>query len=332
MTQDRKKQTATPKERRTPKDIQQHVTDTIISQLETGTLPWQKPWEDNGLTGNPFALPKNVTTGNAYRGINIPLLWIAADQNNYPTQEWASFKQWQVQKQQVAAGQKGTLIIYYDTFEKEAESGEVEKIPFIKASYVFNRCQLQGYVPEEQPASEERPLMQRLSAVDGFLANTGANIIHSGNRACYSPSTDTIWMPEESRFIKTETSTAQESYYSTLLHELGHWSGPRLNRDQKGKFRSKSYAHEELVAELGSAFLCAELEITNTPRPDHASYLASWLKVLQDDKRAIFQAASEASRACDYLRRFQDNSDDATAVKETAPGKPLSQPAAGLRS
>ena len=287
-------------------DLHEKVTATIIEQLEKGTVPWQKPW--TGENSLPFAIPKNCTTGKKYRGINIPLLWIANEANGYATHEWASFKQWQAQKECVAKGEKGTMIIYYDTFESEQENGDVKRVPFIKSSYVFNRCQLISYSPETVEVPEQRPLVERIAAVDGFIANTKAVVEYrEGEGACYLPLRDKIYMPPETSFMDSGTSTATENFYSTELHELAHWSGhpSRCNRDLKGRFGGHAYACEELIAELSAAFLCAELEITNVPRPDHAAYLSSWLTVLKEDKKAILTAASEATKAADFLQGLQ---------------------------
>jgi antirestriction protein ArdC len=142
-----------------------------------------------------------------------------------------------------------------------------------------------------------------MPAVDAFIAATGAVIRHGGGRACYIPATDEIRMPERAAFTGSATSSAEESYYATLLHELTHWTGPvhRCGRDLSGRFGSDAYAMEELIAELGSAFLCGELGIAAVPRSDHAQYLAHWLAVLKADKRAIFTAASKASEAIGFL-------------------------------
>lgn len=287
-------------------DIHQTVTNTIIAQLEKGTLPWQKPW--NGGSMIPLALPKNITTGNKYRGINIPLLWMSTAAQDFTTHEWASFNQWKANKESIAKGQKGTMIIYYDTFERE-EDGEIKKIPFVKTSYVFNRCQLASYKPETHIQPEPKLLVDRLSNVEEFIYNTKAIVKHGGNRAFYAPAADSITMPFQERFIDTATRTATEGYYSILLHELTHWTGhkSRLDRLGNNRFGSKPYAYEELIAEMGSAFLCAELEITNAPKADHASYFGSWLQVLKDDKKAILTAASEATKICDFLQGFQSN-------------------------
>ncbi len=290
----------------TRRDIHQQVTDTIIQQLEAGTVPWQKPWK--GGTSQSISIPKNATTGNKYRGINILLLWSSAIEHDYPTQEWATFKQWQSKKEAIRKGEKGNLIVFYDTIEKEVD-GETKEIPFLKSSVVFNRSQLASYEAAEK-AENLNPisLIEKINQVDTFIENTGAIIEHTGNQAFYRPSTDQICMPTPEAFVDTKTSTATEGYYSTLLHELTHWTGSpqRLARQGGKKFGDENYATEELIAELGAAFLCAEFEITCTSKnTNHASYIASWLKALKENKHCIFTAASEASKAVAYLQGLQ---------------------------
>jgi antirestriction protein ArdC len=220
---------------------------------------------------------------------------------------WASYKQWQDNKEAVRKGEKGSMIVYYDTIEKE-EDGEIKKIPFLKSSVVFNRSQLASYNPaDREPKLNPIPLIERIKNVEEFVANTGAIVEHKNYTACYIPSEDKICMPLPEAFIDTETSTATEGYYSTLLHELTHWTGneKRLGRQGGKKFGDENYATEELVADIGAAFLCAELEITATTRADHANYIASWLKALKDNKDCIITAASEASKAVKYLQDLQ---------------------------
>lgn len=292
----------------TRRDIHQQVTDTIIQQLEAGTVPWHKPWK--GDDNRFFPIPKNFTTGNKYRGINILLLWSSAIAHDYPTQEWGSFKQWQENKEAVRKGEKGSMVVYYDILEKEVD-GEIKKIPFIKSSVVFNRSQLASYNPSDNEATLNAvPLIDRLEQVDTFITHTGANIEHKNNTACYIPSADKICMPFPEAFINTEACTATEGYYSTLFHEMTHWTGSKERLDRIGgkKFGDENYATEELVAELGAAFLCAEFEITSAPKENHASYIAGWLKALKDNKHCVFMAASEASKAMSYLQDLQPNS------------------------
>lgn len=287
------------------RDIHQQVTDTIIQQLEKGTVPWHKPWK--GDDNRMFSIPKNYTTGNKYRGINILLLWSSAIAHDYPIQEWGSFKQWQDKKEAVRKGEKGSMIVYYDTMEKEVD-GETKKIPFLKSSVVFNRSQLASYESaEKEETLNAVSLVERIKEVDSFINHTGAHVEHKDYTACYIPSQDKILMPPPEAFIDTEGHTATEGYYSTLLHELTHWTGSkdRLNREKGKKFGDENYATEELVAELGAAFMCAEFEITATIKTDHASYIASWLKALKDNKHCIITAASEASKAVTLLQDLQ---------------------------
>lgn len=298
--------TATPKEKKpfARRDLQQQVTDTIIAQLEKGTIPWHHPW--NG-SDSAMILPENFVTGNGYRGINILLLWSAAIDKEYGSPEWASLKQWNSKDEVIRKGEKGTMIVYYDTIEKEVE-GEIEKIPFLKASYVFNRCQLESYNPEEhQPEINPTPLVERIEAIDYFVSNTKAIIEHKGYRACYIPSQDKIEMPHPEAFRHTPTRTATEGYYSVLLHELTHWSGAekRLNRTKGKKFGDADYAAEELTAELGAAFLCAEFGISSDDKADHAAYIAHWLEVLKNNKQCIFTASRHAKNAVEYMHGLQ---------------------------
>lgn len=284
------------------RDTYQEVTDTIIKQLEAGTVPWVKPWQSEGSAS--FAMPQNATTGKAYQGINIVLLWSATEDKQFHTHEWATFKQWSERKETIRKGEKCTIIVYYDTMEKEVD-GEIKKIPFLKSSYVFNRSQLQSF---EYKGSESTPFNCNIATVDSFVQNTQAIIEHDHSGACcYMPSKDKILMPYSYTFIDTSTRTRQEAYYSTLSHELVHWTGhiSRLDRIRNKKFGDQAYVAEELIAELGAAFVCSELQITAEPREDHANYIANWLQVLQNDKTFVVKAASEASNAVAYLKGLQ---------------------------
>ena len=284
-------------------DLHQHVTDTIVRQLEAGNIPWHDQWKKSAT----FALPVNYTTGRKYRGINIVLLWASVDEQQFTSCEWASFKQWHEKDQFVRKGEKGTKIVYYDLLEKEKD-GEVEKIPFLKSSVVFNRCQLEGYKQEQAEANDElKPVFETIRPVEEFVANTKAIIEHNPDKACYVPSEDLIRMPHPENFLAHERFTQAEAYYSTLTHELVHWTGhnKRLNREKGKKFGDSTYAREELIAELGAAFLCAELQLPTAEKGNHAAYIASWLKALKDDKNLIVPAASQASKAVDYLQSLQ---------------------------
>lgn len=298
--------TMTP-EKTTParRDIHQEVTDRIIRQLESGTVPWHKPW--NGGLDRMLGIPKNGTTHNKYRGINILLLWSSAMEQKFPSDEWASLKQWNDKNESIRKGEKGSMIVYYDTFEKEVD-GEKKHIPFLKTSYVFNRSQLASFKEEitPEPTVTSNPV-ETIDQLERFVTNTKAVIEHQGGHAFYQPSTDKIVLPPQETFIDTPNCNATEGYYSTLLHELTHWTGHSNRMDRKfgKKFGDSGYATEELVAELGAAFLCTEFAIQTADKGNHASYIDHWLKVLKENKHCLITAASEASKACDFLQGLQ---------------------------
>jgi antirestriction protein ArdC len=286
-------------------DIHQTVTDTIIRQLESGTVPWHQPWTGGNTTA--LQIPQNKTTGKQYRGINILLLWTAMQNKKLTTHEWASFKQWQAKGETIRKGEKGTMIVYYDTLEVEQDN-ELKKIPFLKYSLVFNRSQLVNYQPDDITTPTATSIVERIAAADTFVHNTNAVIQHHDGGACYIPSSDRVMMPFTDRFIDTPNCTATEGYYAALMHELTHWTGSkgRLHRNVGKKFGDKYYAEEELVAELGAAFLCAGFGIATPGHEHNASYIDHWLKVLKENKHAVITAASEASKAVDYLHGLQN--------------------------
>jgi antirestriction protein ArdC len=297
--------TVNPKQgfQETKTDLYRQVTDTIIRQLEAGVIPWQRPWK--GPAGTQLELPFNTASKKSYKGINILLLWCTSLQQEFSSAEWATFRQWQGKGEKIRKGEKGSLIVFYDTFEKE-QDGEVKKIPFLKSSVVFNRCQLQGYEAPVTVPEHEGQLWEKIDPVEDFVQCTGADIFES-HKAAYCRVTDRIYMPPAETFITTAACTATEGYYSTLLHELTHWSGnpKRLDRVKGKRFGDHAYAFEELVAELGAAFLCAKFNITTLDKGDHAAYIDGWLKVLKSEKQFLLTAASEASKAADYLCTFQ---------------------------
>lgn len=296
-------------------DARQRITDSIVRAIEAGAGEFVMPWHRPGAA---FDIPKNVETGNAYRGINVLALWVAADERKYEQQIWGTFNQWRQLGAMVNKGEKGSLVVKYGTYERKVDAPKdggadtddgTETGRYLKHFWVFNAAQVSGF---EAPAVAPRvDLTTRLEHVDRFITNTGAVIHHGGQRAFYrhsgaDGSGDFIQMPDRALFTGTATSTPTEAYEATRLHELGHWSGARerLNRGF-GKFGNAAYAFEELVVEIMASYACAHLEITNTPRADHAQYIQSWLDVLKGDKSAIFKAAAEASRALDYLIGLQ---------------------------
>ncbi|MCW2474464.1 ArdC family protein [Candidatus Symbiopectobacterium sp. NZEC151] len=275
----------------TQTDICQTVTNHIIAALEAGVKPWICPWQRvPGMSG----LPSNFATGVAYSGINIMLLWCSASKQGFSDPRWMTYKQAKAVGGQVRRGEHGTTGIFYTTVEKENEAGDIEHFPMLKTFIVFNVEQIDGLSRDDAPTLPAETF-ETLSRVETLFHHSGATITEKGQNAFYRPSTDEIWLPERRLFSDAA------NFYATGLHELVHWTGAksRLNRDMKGRFGSEDYAFEELIAELGSAFLMADLGITGEVQ--HESYIAAWLKALKDNKRYIFKAASAASKAHRYL-------------------------------
>lgn len=286
-------------------DIYQTVTNDIIAAIEAGQTAdkFQMPWVGYN------SMPMNAVSKKAYRGINIPMLWVHQQKGGFQSGLWGTYKQWQEKGAQVRKGEKGSHIVFWKTLDVEpkGDNDEAETRMFASWSVVFNADQVDGFT---LPGSDLEGEANTLESVDRFVTGTSAIIKDGQEGAFYHRKEDYIGMPERGRFHDTKTSTATEAYYSTLLHELIHWSGAenRLNRE-KGKKRGDSeYAYEELIAELGSAMLCATLGITASTRADHAQYIDGWLKALKDDKRFIFSAASQAQKAVDYLMALQPSS------------------------
>ena len=286
-------------------DVYTRVTTKIVADLERGNLTWLQPWQAGHQAG-PVSRPLRAG-GKAYRGVNVLMLWAAAIEKGYGCPLWLTYKQASELGGQVRKGEKGSLVVYADKFKKEGtddKGAAVEiEIPFMKGYTVFNAEQIDNlpghFYATVAPMNKDN---ERLASVEGFFANTRITIQHGGNRAFYSPDRDLVQMPE------FQTFRDGESYYATLAHEATHATRheKRLNRDLgRKRFADAGYAMEELVAEIGAAFLCADLGITPETREDHAAYVQSWLTVLKGDKRAIFTAASHAQKAADYLHGLQ---------------------------
>ena len=288
------------------RDVYERVTDKIIADLEAGVRPWMKPWSGEHAAGR-ITRPLRAN-GIPYRGINILMLWGAAMERGFAAPIWMTFKQALEHGAHVRKGEQGTMIVYADAITRtqanqQTGQDEEQRIPFLKSYHVFNVEQIDGLPAHFHAQAQEpqRPAIERIAHAEAFFAATGAHITHGGSMACYAVSADTIRMPPFESFLDAE------SYYATLGHECIHWTrhDKRLARDfGRKRWGDAGYAAEELVAELGAAFLCADLALTPEVRDDHASYIASWLKVLKDDKRAIFRAAAHTQRAADYLANF----------------------------
>ena len=296
------------------RDVYSRITNRIIADLEQGVRPWMKPWNAEHAAGRITRPLRH--NGIPYKGINVVMLWSASVTKGYACPLWLTFKQAIELGGHVRRGETGELVVYANriTRTETNDAGEETEraIPFLKGYTVFNAEQCDG-LPAHYTAKAEPPApgsspgqalspLQRIDAADRFFAATGADIRHGGTRAYYAEGTDYVQMPP------FETFRDAESYAATLAHELTHWTkhGKRLARDMgRVKWGDEGYAREELVAELGAAFLCADLEITPEVRDDHAAYIATWLKALRDDRRLIFTAAAHAQRAADYLHGLQ---------------------------
>jgi antirestriction protein ArdC len=291
------------------RDIYQEITDEIIGLMETGINPVRVRWDGVGS----ISLPINHSTGNHYNGINILLLWVSQERSGFSSSHWMTYKQAKAAGGQVRKDEKGTNIIFYKTLEKDTgeidSNGSViiESIPMLRTFTTFNLDQIEGI---------ESPTL--LTTGTGFepdllaeeiLNTSGVEIVEEGTRAMYRPSTDTIYMPTRDRFSKAE------DYYATALHELAHATKakqrcdrPRYESDIRG-----ARAFEELVAEIGSAFLMAGLSLPGLNQ-DHADYVGNWLEVLKSDKRAIFKAAAQARKAHDWIMQAYEDSKELQMV------------------
>lgn len=288
-------------------DLHAQVTDLIVSAVEQGGTTVTLPWQRSGL---PTMLPSNAHSKACYNGINIVALWAAAMLRGYPYAVWATYRQWAELGAQVRKGEKASTVVFYKEFAVDADPDDADDTGLrhvARASSVFNVAQVDGFTPAELP---QLPAITRIANAEALIAATRAEIRHGGEMAFYrrpvaDGAGDYIQMPDERRFQAPDDAQRSEDYYSVLLHELTHWTSleGRCHRELGKRFGDAAYAMEELVAELGAAFLGAELGITAAPRADHAGYIAHWLEVMKSDKRAIFTAAARASEAVAYLKR-----------------------------
>lgn len=280
--------------------VYQEVTESIIKQLEGGALPWVKPWKADSTAD------KNILSQKAYQGVNRLILGLSSMCQGFEVPVWGSFKQWQSLGANVKKGEKGTKIVFYSPVTKEnKETGETEAYACLKTYYVFNASQVEG-VEFAKPTAEGGEF-DSVAEAEARIIKTGASITHGGDAAFFAPSQDRIQLPHKNTFKDSG------SYYATAFHELIHWTGAesRLNREFGKRFGDNRYAFEELVAEMGAAFLCQDYRIQGELR--HAGYIDHWLKVLREDNKAIFKAAALAQKAADLINEL-----DATAEAEAA--------------
>jgi len=297
----------------TGKNLYREITDKIVLELEQGIVPWVRPWR-SGVGSASLSLPKNALTKRSYSGINIILLWSALDERGFASPHWLTFKQALELGGSVRKGEKGTSVYYADKFipEKERQRARDDgtdpaTIHFLKRYTVFNAEQCDGLSADLRIPRPLLPDCQTIPHAEALIAATGADFRVGGNEAFYVPSQDFIRIPHQSAFAD------QINYYRTAFHELGHWTGhaSRLARDLSSGFGSGGYAREELVAEMATAFVCASLGIVPTVR--HADYIGNWLQALREEPRAIFRAASQASKAADFILNFETKIVEAAA-------------------
>ncbi|MGF7163549.1 antirestriction protein ArdC [Rhodoligotrophos appendicifer] len=280
------------------------ITNKIIGELEAGRVPWVQPWSTAAAKA-PLAMPRNAATGRQYSGINVLILWGAMIEHGFPGQGWLTFRQALSLGGNVRKGEHATTVVYADRFvpnhekKRARDAGEeAQAIPFLKRFTVFNAAQCDN-LPEDIAAVAPPSLPGLIEPrVEALIKATGIDLRIGGDRAFYVPAHDYVQLPPPQAYFEAI------NWHRTALHELGHASGhhTRLNRDLTGSFGSKKYAFEELIAEMNAAFCCASLGIAPTVR--HADYIGSWLEVLREDNRSIVRAASQASKAADYLLGF----------------------------
>ena len=280
-------------------DLYRTITQTVIDQIEAGAGAYRMPWHHDG---SPMSRPRNAVVCNLYRGINVLALWIAARVAGYPTGLWATYRQWQLKGAQVRSGEQGTLVVFWKKLDQAGEplvedDDDRTAAPrrFVaRGFWVFNAAQVDGFSPVVLPVLPES---ERIARAEEFWSRLGIDTRYGGDEAYYAPAEDRVQMPPFECFRDAG------SFYATLLHEGAHATGAphRLGRDLSGRFGSEAYAMEEMIADWASCMGCMTLDLTPEPRRDHAQYIASWLKALRGDSRAVFTAASKAQQIVDWM-------------------------------
>jgi len=279
-------------------DIYRTITDSIIEAIKSGAGTFTMPWHGGSAA---IAKPENALTRMEYHGVNVLMLWARAYSDGYQSGYWASYRQWQRLGAQVEKGEQATPIVFYKQIENErSDKEEPSTRLFARSSFVFNAAQVRGWTPPEDRFPKGGT--EIAEQVARFIAGTKADILWGGTSAHYHIPTDRIHMPDRDRFRDTVSGSAEYGLHSTLLHEFVHWSGAkhRLARFEGGLHRDE-VPFEELIAEIGAAFLCADLGVSVSPRLDHAAYVAHWLAALEGDSKVIFRAARFATQAVQYL-------------------------------
>lgn len=297
-------------------DLYESVTRQIIAALEAGTPPWVCPWQGNDAD----MAPANLSTRRPYRGINVLLLNLQHMLRGYGSNRWLTYQQARGLGAQVRKGETGTPIVFFKLHELGPAAGALADpdpqrrvVPLLRTFTVFNAAQVEGLPPAlVAPDTEPCAVWDAGGTAYRILRESGACIRHGGSRAFYAPGEDLIQLPPYTAFANAT------DYYATALHELTHWTGhpERCNRVLGKRHGIDAYAFEELVAEMGAAFLTSHCRLPG--RLQHDSYIASWLQALRNDKRLIFTAASQAQRAADYLLPCASEQADVMALAKAA--------------
>jgi antirestriction protein ArdC len=277
-------------------DLFEQVTADLVTAIEAGASNWRMPWQRLATGG----VPRSVD-GRSYRGWNALVLAMTAADRGSSSSMWATYRAWQRHDGQVRRGERGTQVVLWKPIDRRADDGSADEVEhgrglFARTFTVFAAEQVDGAdILRTTPDPVDEPT--RLESAESYFHRVAASVAHGGDLACYVPSADVIRLPELARFERAA------DYYSTSAHEHVHWTGhrSRLDRDLSGRFGDRAYGAEELIAELGAAFWCAQFQLEQATRADHAAYLGDWLAILRQDARALVAACGHAQRALDYL-------------------------------
>ena len=295
-------------------ELYERIANQIVAQMAEGVLPWHRPWavHTNARVSKP--LRENAVP---YQGINVLILWAAAIDKGYASPFWMTYRQAQSIGAQVRKGERATHIVFAKTAKRKEtdEFGDETEVllPVRRVYAVFNTDQIEGLPAKYVPAIPDINPDERDAACQAWIDSLGIEIRYGGQRAFYAPGPDRVQMPP------FETFESSQTFHSTLLHELTHSTGHRDRLDRlRGRIDDRARAREELIAELGSAFLCADLGVASSPRADHASYIASWSELLTNEPRAVFDAATRAQQAVEFLHALHERNAGAAPDAEAA--------------
>jgi antirestriction protein ArdC len=278
-------------------EVFEKVTADLVEAIEDGACGWRMPWHRLAAGGTPRSVD-----GRTYRGWNALVLAMVAVDREWTSGRWATYRGWQRHDCQVRRGEHGTHVVLWKPIDRRADGDDNDDDTasrrglLARVFTVFAAEQADG-AERYQVTEPTRPMPERLADGEAYFAEVGARVVTGGDRACYVPARDEIHLPALGRFDQAS------AFYSTAAHEHVHWTGhaSRLGRDLTGRFGDRAYGAEELIAELGAAFWCAQFGLEPATREDHAAYLGDWLAILRADARALVAACSQAQQALDHL-------------------------------